>query len=165
MSQPGHVKIAVTSNGLTKVDANFSATKQIIFYDVGYDSAEFLDCVQFKGGARAGKGPGGGQGGAGCWMSEMETEEADGVDPLSARVDALTGCGILFTKGLSDLAAVRVHAQKVFPVKMEQARDIDEVITQLQRMMNNNPPLWLRKAIGIHAWNGEFQVEPQADAA
>jgi hypothetical protein len=47
----------------------------------------------------------------------------------------LEGCGILFTKGLSDPAAVRIHANKTFPVKMEQSREIEDVIIHLQKMM------------------------------
>ena len=163
MASSGHVKIAITTNGLTKVDAPFLTTRQIIIYDVSPDSAEFLDCLQFKGHGLRDKGQGGGKGkeGGGCWMEEMAAEEAaGGVDPLAARVDAVTGCDILFTKGLSDPAAVRVFERKVFPVKMELSRDIDDVISSLQAMMKT-PPLWLRKAMGLHVRNAEFDVMPE----
>lgn len=164
MSTPGHVKIAITTNGLTKVDANFASTRQIVIYEVGPDSAEFLDCLQFKG-AR-GKGAGGGKGkeGGSCWMEDMAADEAAGEDPLTLRVEAVTGCGILFTKALSDPAAVRVFERKVFPVKMEFARDIDEVITSLQAMMKN-PPLWLRKAMGVHVPHADYQVSVEPSDA
>lgn len=159
MPRPGYVKIALTSNDLITVDANFQAARQVVFYDVAEDSAEFLDCMQFKGAGRAGKGPGGGKGANGgfCWMEEMGEESEDGPDPLSARVDALAGCGILFTRGLSDPAAVRIHANKVFPVKMERRREIDDVIAHLQEMMRH-PPLWLKKALGIHVHNLAYQL-------
>ncbi|MDR3324194.1 MAG: hypothetical protein LBS89_08335 [Zoogloeaceae bacterium] len=170
MNPTGHVKIALTSNDLIKVDANFQVARQVVFYDVTQDGAEFLDCMQFKGGSRAKKGPGGGKGvGTGsCWMEEID-EDIDkdnpgstastviAVDPLTARVNALDGCGILFTKGLSDPAAVRVYARKVFPVKMDQSREIDAVILSLQQMMKK-PPLWLKKALGLHVHNPEYQV-------
>jgi nitrogen fixation protein NifX len=157
-SKTGHVKIALTSNDLIKVDANFQVARQVLFYDVGYDHAEFIDCLQFKGG-RAARGPGGGKGGsAGCWMEEMAADEAaGGEDMLTTRVNALEGCGILFTKGLSDPAAVRIHARKIFPVKMERSLEIDAVIHSLQQMMQK-PPLWLRKTLGIHVHNPEYQV-------
>ncbi|MDR0701166.1 MAG: hypothetical protein LBF61_01945 [Azoarcus sp.] len=159
MPGSGHVKIALTSNDLITVDANFQAARQVVFYDVTEKSAEFLDCMQFKGGSRARKGTGGGKGANGgfCWMEELGEESEDGTDPLTARVKALEGCGILFTRGLSDPAAVRIHANKVFPVKMERRREIDEVILSLQGMMAR-PPLWLKKALGIHAHDPEYQV-------
>jgi nitrogen fixation protein NifX len=159
MNDVGRVKIALTSNDLIKVDANFQIARQVVFYDVGQDDADFVDCVQFKGNARARKGPGGGRAANGgfCWMDEIGDEAEDGSDPLAARVDALDGCGILFTRGLSDPAAVRVFARKVFPVKMERVREIDEVIASLQHMMRK-PPLWLRKALGTHVPHPAYQV-------
>lgn len=82
-------------------------------------------------------------------MMDIDDEPTNGVDPLTARVEALKGCAVLFTKGIGDPAAMRVQDQKVFPVKMDSVRDIDEVILNMQRMMSNtNPPLWLRRALG-----------------
>jgi nitrogen fixation protein NifX len=49
--------------------------------------------------------------------------------------------------GLSDVAAVRIHEMKVFPVKSERNRSIDDVIAQVQSMMVGSQPLWMRRAI------------------
>lgn len=68
MSNIGHIKIALTTNSLTDVDADFASTRQMVFYDVSYDTAEFLDVVQFVPG-RPPTGMGGGKrpgGGTGC---------------------------------------------------------------------------------------------------
>ena len=76
----------------------------------------------------------------------MGDDDGTGVDPLTERVEALKGCSVLFTLGLSDLAAVRVHNEKVFPVKSERVRDIDDVIASLQRADDRRvPPLWMRR--------------------
>ncbi len=141
-----HLRIAVTTNSLLRIDANFAAAKQVVFYDVTRDASEFVDVVNFK---RAGmKGPGGGKGLAGgCIMEDMGDDDGTGRDPLVERVEALKGCSVLFTKGLSDVAAVRVHDLRVFPVKTESACEIDEAIGNLQRMMKNGPPLWLRRVM------------------
>jgi nitrogen fixation protein NifX len=150
MPMLSHLKIAVTTNGLTQVDANFAGAKNVVFYNVSHDSSEFLDIVQFKGGGskKTGEGKGAGKGGC-CAMMDNDDEPTNGVDPLTARVEALKGCAVLFTKGIGDPAAMRVQDQKVFPVKMESVRDIEEVILNMQRMMSNtNPPLWLRRALG-----------------
>ena len=77
----------------------------------------------------------------------MGDDDGTGRDPLVERVEALNGCSVLFTLGLSDLAAVRVHNNRVFPVKSETVRDIDDVIANLQRLMRNSPPLWLRRVM------------------
>ena len=77
----------------------------------------------------------------------MEDDDGTGRDPLVDRVDALKGCSVLFTLGLSDLAAFRVHALRIFPVKSTTVRDIDDVIANVQRLMNGVPPLWMRRVM------------------
>lgn len=158
MSEIGHIKIALTTNSLTDVDADFASARQMVFYDVAYDTAEFLDAVTFAPGKPAGKkGPGGG---AGCSAGDG-AEEAVG-DLTDQKINALDGCAVLFTRKLSDFAAVRVRDARVFPVKMDTQREIGEVIDQLQKMMNNSPPLWLRKALGYGLRNNAFLIEKEA---
>ena len=60
---------------------------------------------------------------------------------------ALAGCSILITRGISDLAAMRVKSADIFPVKTEGTHDIDAVLERLQTMLNGNPPLWLRRVL------------------
>lgn len=167
----GHLKVAITSNSLTRVDVAFTLAKQILFYDVSADSAEFIDSVRFAGGGGAaaggtggggtGKGPGAKSGD--CWMMDTEGSTSDRLAP---RVNAVKGSQVVFTKGLSDLAAVQLFENKVFPVKMEQGRDVDEVISSLQKMMKSAlPPLWLRKALGLVEPDPAYQVAPVAEQA
>ncbi len=141
-----HLRIALTTNSLIQCDANFAAAKQVVFYDVTAEESEFVDVVHFRRGAK--KGPGGGKGKAGgCVMEDMGDDDGHGHDPLVERVEALKGCSVLFTLGLSDLAAVRVHNERIFPVKSETVRDIDEVIAHLQRLLRGGAPLWLRRVM------------------
>lgn len=141
-----HVRIAITTNSLVQADANFAAARQMVLYDVSRDASEFIDVVPFVGGR---KGPGGGKGKTGgvCVMEDMGDDDGTGRDPLVERVEALKGCSVLFTQGLSDLAAVRVHNLRVFPVKMDRVRAIDDVIAHVQRLLNGAPPLWLRRVM------------------
>lgn len=145
MMEQGYLKVAITTNSLLKVDADFISAKQIVIYDVSKDHSEFIDSIHFgPGGAkrRSGKGPGGG---TGCSMEDQD--DAKSVDRLSSMVEALEGCSVLFTTGLSDLQAVKVKNAKVFPVKMERSRDISEVIERLQIMLDGEPPLWMVRAL------------------
>ena len=167
MSTIGHVKIALASNSLTHVDTSFTYARQLLFYDVSYDTREFLEVARFAAPrpapdasataapAQGAPRPGTGRNGGCCFADAGLTA---GADQLSARVAAMQGCAILFCKELNDLAAVRLRDVGVFPVKLEQRRDIDAVIDALQRTMNNHPPLWLRKALGYGVRNPEFQL-------
>ena len=143
-----HLRIAVTTDSMVKVDANFVAAKQFVLYDVSADESEFVDVVHFARGGK-GKAKGGGKenNGGRCIMDDMEDDDGTGRDPLVERVMALDGCSVLFTLGLSDVAAVRVNELKVFPVKSETVRAIDDVIAQVQAMMIGSKPLWMRRAI------------------
>jgi nitrogen fixation protein NifX len=145
--QTPHLRVALTTNSLLKVDANFAAAKQVVFYDVDRNSSEFVDVVHFTPGGK--KGVGGGRGGADGRgvMEDMGDDDGTGRDPLVERVAALEGCSVLFTLGLSDLAAVRINNLRVFPVKSAMVRPVDEVIENLQRLMKDTPPLWLRRSM------------------
>jgi nitrogen fixation protein NifX len=161
MSEPGHIKIALTSNSLTRVDCAFALAKQIVFYDVSHTTSEFLDVVRFSGGGDAGEHKGSAKNGGSCWM-EDEGLNAGG-DRTTPRVEAVRGCHVVFTKGLSDVAAVKLRDANVFPVKMEKGKDIDEVISYLQQLMNNGlPPLWLRKALGVPR-NNDYLLEMETE--
>ena len=151
-----YLRLAMFTNSLVSVDANFSAAKQVALYDVNAERYEFVDVVPF--GRRAKKGPGGGMG---CTMVDMEDDDGTGVDPLTERVDALDGCSLLFTLGLSDVAAVRVHAKKIYPVKNTHVRDIDDIIEQMRAMLaGGTPPLWVRRLMRAPG-GGRFAFEDQ----
>ncbi|MDD2341870.1 MAG: NifB/NifX family molybdenum-iron cluster-binding protein [Tolumonas sp.] len=158
----GHLKVAVCSKNLTHVDSAFSFSRQVVFYDVSYDSIEFIDVARFaspprrsEAAAAAPKQPNGTGKKGGCCMAEIGGSE---VDQLSMRVASLEGCDVMFCVGLNDLAAVRIRDAGVFPVKMEASREIDEVLSSLQWRMNHNPPLWIRRLLGYGNKNSEYRV-------
>jgi nitrogen fixation protein NifX len=145
MMERGYLKVAMTTNSLLQVDADFISARQMVIYEVTEDKSEFIDCLQFAPGAkggRKGKGPGGGRG---CCGDDMD--DGKSTDRVTAMIEALNGCSVLFTTGLSDLQAMRVQDARVFPVKMERSRDITEVIERLQVMLAGDPPLWMVRAL------------------
>ncbi|MBV5275596.1 MAG: hypothetical protein JZU52_18820 [Lamprocystis purpurea] len=74
-------------------------------------------------------------------------------ESLQARYASISGCAMLFCKGLTDLHAVTVNALGVYPVKLERSRESPEVISHVQRLIAR-PPLWLRRALGTAAPTG-----------
>jgi len=156
MDKPGFLKVAIATNDLLAVDANFAIAKQFVFYSVSADSTEFLDCVQFRAGAKGdgigSKGPGGGMG---CSMGDPSGGVAN--EHMTDRLASVKGCALLFSKGLSDLHAVSVQELNVFPVKMERSREIPEVLEHVQRMIIK-PPLWMRRALGVESIAEEYAL-------
>ncbi len=149
MRTPGHIRVAIASNDLLQANAHFAGARQIVFYDVSRDSHEFEECVQFRGGAafKSGqtRGPGGGRG---CAMADQSAGLSG--EAMIERVETLRGSAMLFCKGLTDLHAVNVMNMGVYPVKLERAREIPEIIANIQRLIAR-PPLWLRRALGTSA--------------
>ena len=154
--KPINVKIAIATNDLLQANANFAIAKQFVIYEVSADSSEFIDCIQFRGGVKVagngGKGPGGGMG---CSMGDPTGGVSS--EHMVDRFEAVKGCALLFSKGLSDVHAVAVKNMKVFPVKMEQNREIEEVLEYVQRMVNR-PPIWMRRAMGVESIAEEYAM-------
>ena len=144
MANAGHIKVALTTNSLTQVDADFASAKQILFYDVCLEGVTFLDAAQFDGRPNGVRGPGGG---VGC--SGIDPLDGAPAETLDAKLEALKGCGVLFTCRISDFAAVKVHAGNTFPVKLERKREITEVLSQIHTLITTNPPRWLRKKLAM----------------
>ncbi len=145
MTHAGHIRVALTTNSLTEVDADFATAKQILFYDVSAEAATFMDAAQFDGRPMGTRGPGGG---SGC--SNSDPLDGGSAEAMSARFAALDGCGVLFTRRLTDFAAVRIHAGQTFPVKMDIKRDVADVLEQLRLLISTNPPRWLRRKLGMN---------------
>jgi len=158
MMENGYLKIAMTTDSLVQVDADFISSKQLVIYDVFPEHYDFVDCIQFgPGGKVKGKGPGGG---VGC--NNDDNEDKPTVDRITAMIQAMEGCSVLFTMGLSDFQAVRVKNAKVFPVKMEKPRDITEVVERLQMMLNGEPPLWMVRVLKGDQSRREYLEAQQA---
>ena len=159
MQAGSHLRVALTTNSLVHVDAGFADARQVVFYNVTREGATFVDVMPFGGALRklpetkpgdtkpGAVKPGFGKNGGACMMAEDLASDAASGDLLSSRVQVLAGCSILITRGLSDLAAVRLQDVDVFPVKTERAHEIDSVLDRLQLMLNGRPALWLRRVL------------------
>ena len=142
---PESIRIAVTTNDLVLVNASFASAKQIVIYEVTGSDSTFVDCHQFR--------PGGGGGGKGkkedgsCWMLEADADVKT-INLNDAKLAAIEGCAMIFSLGLSDVHAVNIRNKGMFPVKMENPREIPQVIDYVQKMINQpQRPLWMRRAL------------------
>lgn len=141
---PGHLKVAFTTDSLLSVDADFGTARQFVFYEVGAEAADFVDCVQFKDRPRGDGNGGEKKGGGRCCGGAPAPAVGSSID---ARIEALRGTGLLFTLAMSDPQSVRVADLGVFPVKLAGARSILEAVDRLQEMLRGTPPLWLQRAM------------------
>lgn len=119
------MKVAFTTQDLTRVDAHFGWARNIAIYEVGNDSAALASVVQFDG----------------------DLKEDGSEDKLTPKLDALAGCAIVYVAAIGGSAAARVVNSRIHPVKVAEGTPIAELIEKLQAVMKGTPPPWLRKVM------------------
>lgn len=124
------MKIAFATQDMKRVDAHFGSARSMAIYEVSPDSSKFVEAVQFDA------------------VSAEDGEHAtEGEDRLTAKVDALKGCAMLFVLAIGGPAAARVVNNRVHPVKIPAPEPISDVIGRVQTMLKGTPPPWMRKIL------------------
>lgn len=118
------MKVAFTSSDGITVDQHFGQTDRFFLWEVGPQTAQFLEHVD-----AAGLG-------------------GDTEDRTTARAAALEGCSLVYTVQVGGPAAAKLVARRVHPMKTKTEVSIESLVAQLQGVLKNRPPPWLRKAMG-----------------
>ena len=124
------MKVAFATQDLHTLDAHFGGARNLAIYDVSPEGYRFLEAVRFD------------------EASNQDGVHADeGHDRLTARIDALDGCALLFVLAIGGPAAARVVGNRIHPVKLPRAEPIGDILERVRTMLNGTPPPWLRKAL------------------
>jgi hypothetical protein len=146
------VKAAFATGDKIQVNAGFEQTRQIVVYEISTARARECDTLTYQNatsaaGHHGNKGkcfPGGGGGCGGSKKQEEPINEAE----ILRKVASLSGVTVLFVnKTLNAYSALLLNELRVFTVKVDDQREISDVIVRLQEMLCGNPPLWLRRAL------------------
>jgi nitrogen fixation protein NifX len=128
------LRIAVATEDLKSLNAHFGSARRFAVYDVTSTDSRFVEAVSFS-----------------DVSNESGAHQKDGDDKIGPKVDALTGCHLLFVLAIGGPAAARVVNAHIHPVKLPKPETIESIIGRVQTMMNGNPPPWLRKVMGAQA--------------
>jgi nitrogen fixation protein NifX len=119
------MKISFATEDMKRVDAHFGWARNIMVYDLTADSFSLEKTHTFDG-----------------------KLEADGnEDKVSAKIEVIKDCAIVYVADIGGPAAARVVASKVHPVKSKDMESIEDILAKLKDVMNGTPPPWLRKAM------------------
>jgi nitrogen fixation protein NifX len=150
------MRVAFTSTDGSKVDEHFGQATHFHVWEIGADRATFVEIVgSFGGQGRThGHGPDHAPGlGAGA--------AADEDDRIAARADAIAGCALVYTLQIGGPAAAKLVARRIHPLKTGGEVSIPALVEQLQAVLRDRPPPWLRKALGLAPTPGpEDHEEP-----
>ncbi len=128
------LRIAVATQDLKSMNAHFGSARRFAVYDVAPTEARFVEAFSF-----------------GDVSDESGAHAKDGDDRIGPKVEALTGCNLLFVLAIGGPAAARVVNAHIHPVKLPKPETIDSIVHRVQTMMTGNPPPWLRKVMGTQA--------------
>jgi nitrogen fixation protein NifX len=128
------MKVAIATQDLKQANAHFASARSFALYEVSAAGHRFLEAVQFD-----------------LCSGEDGVHAEEGTDRIAPRLEAITGCALLFVTGIGGPAAARVVNQRIHPIKLATPESIPDLLTRLQHSLNGNPPPWLRKIIQADA--------------
>jgi len=117
------MKVAFATKDLVSVDEHFGWAKQFAVYEITKDGFKLSEVVK----------------------SEESPENED--DKINSKIDAVRGCAIVYCQAIGPTAAARVVKAQIHPIKVEKAIPIEEALNSLVRMLNGNPPPWIKRII------------------
>ncbi|WP_455756321.1 NifB/NifX family molybdenum-iron cluster-binding protein [Sulfurimonas sp.] len=117
-------KIAFASKDGELVNEHFGWCKKFYIYEVDENSYKLVQEVD----------------------SSIKYEEE--VDKLEYKIDCISGSDIIYVTQIGPKAANMVKLAGVFPMKSSKEDEkIEDVLKSLQKLMNDNPPLWLKRIL------------------
>ena len=126
------MKVAIATQDLKTVDAHFAGARTMAIYEVSAEGSRLLEAIRFDQASN---------------QDGVHGDPDDGDDRLSARLEAIRGCQLLFVRAIGGPAAARVVNARIHPIKVTFDEPIGEVLGRCQTMLKGNPPPWLRKVL------------------
>ena len=126
----GAVRVAIATNDMKGLNAHFGSASRFAVYDVGKDGWSFVEALAFD-----------------DVTEESGNHKTDGDDRITPKVEALSGCHLLFCLAIGGPSAAKVVSAKIHPIKVQGPSPIDEVLDRTRTMLRGAPPPWLRKVL------------------
>ncbi len=142
------MKVAFTTSDGVHVNAHFGWAKKIAVYDVSPEGYQFSETLGFSG----------------------DLKEDGNEDKLVPKINALSGCTLVYVSAIGGSAAARLIKQKITPIKAQsEEQEIEDLLTRLVTTLQGTPPPWLRKVLReerrvAHSFDAFEDVEEQAEA-
>lgn len=116
------LKVAFATNDMETVNAHFGATKEFVVYGVNKDGYEMIEVIKADG------------------------KDVEG-DKTEAKVKALAGVNIVYCESIGGTSAAKVIRAGIHPMKTPEPLPIEDLLVRFQRMLQDNPPPWIKKIV------------------
>ena len=118
------MKIAFASKDNIHVNQHFGWCERFYIYEVDGESFSLVDEVD----------------------SSLKKEEE--VEKLTYKIECVDGCDIIYVSQIGPKAANMVQSAGIYPMRSaSEDEKIEDVIKSLQKLINGNAPLWLKRIL------------------
>jgi len=118
------MKIAFASKDNIHVNQHFGWCEMFYIYEVFEDDYSLINEVD----------------------SSLQIENE--ADKLEYKISCLEDSNIVYVSQIGPKAATMVQSSGIYPMKSSHEKEkIEDVISSLQKLIKNNPPLWLKRII------------------
>lgn len=122
----GSIRVAVASNNGELLDGHFGSCLRFLVYQVSVNERFLVDI-----------------------RSTVDAHSAE--DKNAWRAELIKDCQVLYVVSIGGPAAAKVVRESIHPVKKVNGGAIADILTELQSRMENSPPPWLAKLLGVPA--------------
>lgn len=119
------MKVAFATKDMEEINAHFGGAREFVVYNVSKDGF-FLSGV-----------------------IKTDTSELKDDDITDFRVRALKGINIMYCESIGGTAAAKVIRAGINPMKVNEPTLIEDVLKSLVKMINTNPPPWIKQIINM----------------
>lgn len=124
------LKIAIATNDMEHLDAHFGSAKKFALYEVTTSTTRMVELLEFG------------------EVTDQQGEHNSIDDRITPKVEALTGCALLFVLAIGGPSAAKVVRAGIHPIKRKDPEPIADVLARTQEMLSGSPPPFLRKVLG-----------------
>ncbi|WP_243697894.1 nitrogen fixation protein NifX [Rhodovulum bhavnagarense] len=129
MTSETPLKIAIATNDMEHLDAHFGSARKFAIYEVTTAAARVVEVLEFDD------------------VTAQSGQHNDIDDRITPKVEALSGCALLFVLAIGGPSAAKVVRAGIHPIKRKAPEPIAEVLAQTQTMLKGSPPPFLRKVL------------------
>ncbi|MDP3265778.1 MAG: nitrogen fixation protein NifX [Sulfuricurvum sp.] len=117
------MKVAFATKDMEEINAHFGGAKEFVVYNVSKDGFELSEVIK------------------------TDTANLEDDDKTDFRVRALKGISIMYSESIGGTAAAKVIRAGIHPMKVNEPTLIVDVLKDLVKMINGNPPPWVKNII------------------
>jgi nitrogen fixation protein NifX len=121
---PGSLRVGISSNSGAELDGHFGSCLRYLIYQVSPSEVRLVGVRES----------------AGADLSD---------DRNFFRASLVKDCQVLYMVSVGGPAAAKIIRAGVYPIKKIEGGSAEEVLAEFQQMMQNAPPPWLAKILGV----------------